>query len=134
MKRSNLVIAIYLVLIFACGIVVGAFATRLYSPTPVLSSRPSRPTPDEWRRQYVNEMQNRLKLTPDQLVKLNQILDETGKKVHAEHERHGQEMKVIREEQVGRNRQILTPDQLPDYEKLRQEHERAHAAQQGNKR
>jgi|ERR1039457_2889731 hypothetical protein len=134
MKRSNLVIAIYLVLIFACGIVVGAFATRLYSPTPVLSSRPARPTPEEWRRLYVNEMQSRLKLTPDQLVDLNQILDETGKKVHAEHERHGQEMKVIHEEQVSRNRQILTPGQLPEYEKLRQEHERTRAAQQANKR
>jgi hypothetical protein len=134
MKRSNLVIAIYLSLIFACGIVVGAFATRLYSPTPVLSSRPARPTPEEWRRQYVNELQNRLKLVPGQLTQLNEILDEIGKKVHSEHERHGQEMKAIHEEQVRRNRQMLTPDQLPEYEKLRQEHERARAAQQGNKR
>jgi len=135
MKRSNLLIAIYLVLIFGCGIVVGAFASRLYWPTPVIGKQtPGRPNPEEWRRQYVGEMQNRLKLTPDQLIKLNEILDETGKKVHAERERHGQEMKSIREEQVGRNRQMLTPEQIPEYEKLRQEHEKARAAQQGNKK
>ena len=77
MKRSNFLIATYLVLIFTCGVVVGAFASRLYSPTPVMSKQ-SRPTPEEWRRQYVSEMQNRLHLTPDQLIKLNEILDDTG--------------------------------------------------------
>jgi len=130
MKRSNLLIATYLVLIFTCGVVVGAFASRLYSPTPVMSKQPSRLTPEEWRRQYVNEMQNRLHLTPDQLIKLNEILDDTGTKVHAERQRHSQEMKAIHEEQVSRNRQMLTADQIPEYDKLRQEHERAHAAQQ----
>ena len=131
MKRSNLLIATYLVLIFTCGVVVGAFASRLYWATPVMSKQPPpRPTPEEWRRQYVNEMQNRLHLTPEQLIKLNEILDDTGTKVHAERARHGQEMKAIHEEQVSRNRQMLTPEQIPEYDKLRQEHERAHAAQQ----
>ena len=135
MKRSNFLIAIYLVLIFACGIVVGAFASRLYWPTPVIGKQtPSRPNPEEWRRQYVTEMQNRLKLTQDQLIKLNEILDETGKRVHAERDRHSKEMKAIHEEQVSRNTQMLTPAQLPEYEKLRQEHERARAAQQGNRK
>src|SRR5260370_5912823 len=98
MKRSNILIAIYLVLIFSCGIVVGAFASRLYWATPVMSKQlPQRPNPEEYRHQYVNEMQNRLKLTPDQLIKLNQILDETGKSFHAERERHTQVMKTIHE-------------------------------------
>ena len=135
MKRSNVLIAIYLILIFTSGIVVGAFASRLYWATPVMSKQsPPRPNPEEYRRQYVNEMQNRLKLTPDQLIKLNQILDETGKSFHAERDRHTQAVKAIREEQVGRNRQMLTPEQLPEYEKIRQEHERARAAQQGNRK
>lgn len=132
MKRSNFLIAIYLVLIFACGTVVGAFASRLYWATPVMSKQ--RPNPEEWRRQYVTEMQNRLKLTQDQLIKLNEILDETGKRVHAERDRHSKEMKAIHEEQVSRNSQMLTPAQLPEYDKLREEHERAHAAQQGNRK
>jgi hypothetical protein len=135
MKRSNVLIAVYLVLIFTCGVVVGAFASRLYWPTPVIGKQaPPRPNPEEWRRQYVNEMQTRLKLTPEQLITLNQILDETGKKVHTEHERHVQEMKAIREEQVGKNLKMLTPEQIPQYEKIRQEHERRRAAEQGNRK
>ena len=135
MKRSNFLIAVYLVLIFTCGAVVGAFASRLYWATPVLSKQQrARPTPEEWRRQYVAEMQNRLHLTPDQLTKLNEILDDTGKKFDAEHDRYRQTMRAIHEEQVNRNRQILTAEQVPEYDKLRQEHERARAAQQASKK
>jgi hypothetical protein len=128
MKRSNLLIAVYLVLIFASGIVVGAFASRLYWPTPVLSSRP-RLTPEEWRRAYVKELQTKLNLTTDQLTQLNQFLDETGAKVHDEHERHNQAMKGIFEEQVVKIRSMLDDNQRPEYDKLRQEHARLRAQQ-----
>ena len=107
------------------GIVVGAFASRLYWPSAVLSKPLSagRPSPEEWRHQYLGDMQKRLNLTPDQLTQLNKVLDEIGQKVHTEHERHTQEMKTVREEHVTRVRAILTPAQLPEYEKLRQERE-----------
>jgi hypothetical protein len=119
-------IAFYLVLIFASGIVVGAFATRLYDARAVIagvSVKTPKLTPEEWRRQYTTEMQTRLNLNPDQLSKLNQTMDETRGKVHAEHERHKQEMKSIHEEHMNRVRAMLTDQQRPEYEKLRQERE-----------
>jgi hypothetical protein len=132
MKRSNLLIGFYLVLIFASGIVVGAFVSRLYKPPAVSSNgsvSPRRQSPEEWRHQYVTELRTRLNLTDDQLTKLNQVLDEIGTKVHGERARHSQEMKSIREEHVSRVRAILTDEQRPVYEKWRQEREQRNKAQ-----
>ena len=124
MRRSNLLIAFYLVLIFASGIVVGAFVTHLYTANTVSAKAPpARLTPEEWRRQYTDEMKTRLNLTPDQMTKLNVVLDLAGSKVHAEHERHNQEMKAIHEEQVNQTRLLLADTQRAEYEKLRQERE-----------
>jgi hypothetical protein len=133
MKRSNLLIAFYLLLIFGSGIVVGGFASRLFWPQPVHGTNtnpPAKLTPEEWRRNYVRELQSKLNLTPDQLTQLNQILDDTGSKVHAEHDRDRQALRNIREEQVVKVRALLTDAQKPEYEKLRQEHERRHQLQQ----
>ena len=122
MRRSNFLIAFYLLLIFASGVVVGAFATRLYAAKTVIAKAP-RMTPEEFRRAYTTEMQSRLNLTSDQMTKLNVILDQTGSKAHDERERHNQAIKVIHEEQVGKIRAILAEPQLPEYEKLRNERE-----------
>lgn len=131
MKRSSLLIAFYLFLIFAAGIVVGGFSFRLYSGSPVAakSGTPRRLTPDEWRRQYLSEMQTRLKLSPDQLQQLNSIMDETRTRVHDAHQRADHEMKTIRQQQTDKVRTMLTDAQRAEYEKIRQEHERAHAQQ-----
>ncbi len=123
MKRSNLLIGFYLVLIFASGITVGVFGTHLYMARIVSAKAPAKPSPEEFRREYVNEMQTRLNLTPEQMTKFNQVLDETGSKVHAERERHNQDMKSIREEHVNRVKALLTEAQLPQYEQLRKERE-----------
>jgi len=125
MRRSNLLIAFYLVLIFASGVVVGAFATHLYAAKAVSANKaaPVRLTPAEVRREYTTEIQTRLSLTPDQMTKLNVVLDETGSKVHTEHERHNHEMKSIHEDQVAKTRAFLTDVQRPEYEKLRKERE-----------
>ena len=133
MRRSNLLIAFYLVLIFASGVVVGAFATHLYNANAVSAkATPPRLTPEEWRREYTGEMQTRLKMSSDQMTKLNVILDETGSKVHAEHERHNQEMKAIHDEQVDKTRAVLTDTQRPEYERLRKERQdRARRARAG---
>lgn len=132
MRRSNLLIAFYLVLIFTSGIVVGAFATHLYKVKGVSASNPPpRLTPEEFRREYTSEMQTRLNMTPDQMTKLNVVLDETGSKVHAEHERHNQEMKAIHEDQVGKTRTLLTDVQRPQYEQLRKEREERYRKARG---
>lgn len=129
MKRSNLTIALYLFLIFASGILVGAFGFRLYTGTPVSAKTSTSVSPDEWRRQYRSEMQSRLKLTPDQMTKLDTILDDTRARSREVHETADAAIKQIKEHHMDRVREMLTAEQRPEYEKLHAEREkRAKAA------
>ena len=118
MSRSNPSIALYLLLIFASGVIVGAFGMRLYSP---VSARTA--APEDWRKQYMQEMQSRLKLTPVQATQLDAIMDETKALAHVAHEAHDKALKQIKEEQSAKVRNILTEQQRPEYEKLRAERE-----------
>lgn len=118
MARSNPSIALYLLLIFASGVIVGVFGMRLYSPATAKTA-----APEDWRKQYMNEMQTRLKLTPEQAMQLNAILDETKTRAHQAHEVHDSALRSIKEEQVAKVRNMLTDEQRPEYEKLRAERE-----------
>jgi hypothetical protein len=118
MSRSTPSIALYLLLIFSSGVIVGAFGMRLYSP---LSAKTA--APEDWRKQYMNEMQSRLKLSPEQATQLNVILDETKARAHLAHEAHDGAMSRIRDEQSVKVRNILNEDQRPEYDKIRAERE-----------
>ena len=131
MKRSNLAIALYLFLIFTSCAIVGAFGFRLYSGTPV-AAKTQKVSPEEWRRQYLNEMQSRLKLTSDQFQHLNSILDESHGRFTAAHERNDAAIRQIREEQTSKIRAMLTDTQRPEYEKVRAERD-ARAKAMGKK-
>jgi hypothetical protein len=136
MKRWNLPIAIYLFVVFLSGAVVGALGYRLYSPPAAKSgsvAMPPKITPEEFRRQYLEEMRTRVNLTPDQMQKLNVILDESRAHMLEARGQHDQTVKQIREQQFEQVRAMLTPEQLPKYEQVRLEREqRAKAA--GKKR
>ena len=123
MKRSTFTIALYLLVLFGSGVIVGAVGYRLIAVSAVSAKAPARPTPEEWRRQYLNEMESRLKLTADQNQKLNASLDETRSRFHEARANHDLLVKTIKEEQRGKVRAILSDTQRPDYEKLRAERE-----------
>jgi len=116
MKRWNAPIALYLFLVFVSGAVVGALGYRVYSPPSARATRISR---DAWRKQYVNEMQTRINLTPDQMQKVNAILDDTDAKFTAAREEHDHIIEKIRDEHRAELRAIMTPEQLPKYEQFR---------------
>jgi hypothetical protein len=122
MRRSTLAIACYLFLIFVSGIAVGAFGYRLYSGTPV-SAKAQKMTGEERRQQYLAEMQDRLKLTPEQNRELNRIVDQSRVLFDDAHHRHDEEIKAIREKHTTAVRAILTAQQMPEYEKLHAERE-----------
>src|SRR4051794_23809026 len=109
MKRGNFPIALYLLLVFCSGAVVGALGYRTYNP-PVASSsaRPRRGTA-EFRRQYLDEMRTRLDLSDDQMQKLNSILDGTDKRFNESRAQHNQIIRELREEHVAKVREILVP-------------------------
>jgi hypothetical protein len=115
MKRGNLPIALYLLLVFMSGAVVGALGYRAYKPPTASSNAPS---PEDARRQYLHEMQTRAHLSPEQIQRLSVIMDETRARFHASREQHNLEVKQIGEQQRAKVRAILTADQLPRVEQL----------------
>lgn len=122
MKRWTLPIALYLFVVFVSGSVLGALGYRLYSP-PLTTRSNARLSPEEWRRQNIEEMRQKLNLSPEQLQKVNTVYDDTHSRFEAAHQTHNQVVKQIREEHVARIRALLTPEQLPKYEQLRAERE-----------
>ena len=126
MKRWNPPIAVYLFLVFVSGGVVGALAHRMYSPPAARSDQ--RPSPEEWRRKYLNELETRVNLTPEQVQKVNVILDSTDASFTQIHEKHHLEIEKIREDHRAKMRAILTAEHLPKYEQLRIERDARKAA------
>ncbi len=70
MKFSRAAIAFYIGLVFASGVVLGVFGHRLYAVSTV-SQQSATKTPEEFRKKVMAEYQSRLKLTDDQVAKLN---------------------------------------------------------------
>jgi Spy/CpxP family protein refolding chaperone len=121
MKLSRSAIALYVGLVFASGAVLGAFGHRLYTVSTV--SAKTTKNPEEFRKRYLAEMERRLVLTPEQLSKVNAILDETRSRFHEVNERTKPELQAIRLEQQDKIRALLNPTQQAEYEKMRKERE-----------
>ncbi len=126
MTRSRLSVLVYLLLVFGSGVLVGALGHRYWAggtPPP-----PPRPNPEEFKRRYMEEMRNRLRLSEQQALQIETILDETREKYRAQ-------MRALQEEQTSRIRALLDEPQRVEYEKLRQEREerrkRAHKQRPG---
>jgi Spy/CpxP family protein refolding chaperone len=126
MKRSALATAVYVAMVFFSGSVVGVFGYRLYSARTVSAS--VTPRPADYRKRYVEEMTGRLKLSPEQVTQLGSILDDTRTRYQHEHDRSKQQLAQIHDEQAVKIHEILSPAQVPEYEKYRAEREKAREA------
>jgi Spy/CpxP family protein refolding chaperone len=120
-KLSRLTIALYVGLIFASGVVLGVFGHSLYAVTTVVSK--TNPKPEELRKKRLAEMQTRMKLSDEQVAKINSIYDETRAKFHEVRERYRPEMDVLERAQRDKVRSILSPEQQAEYEKMLKERE-----------
>jgi Spy/CpxP family protein refolding chaperone len=111
-----------LILVFLSGTLVGAVSYRLYMVNTVASngSPPGRGQgkmdPEEVRKRRVKEMQEKVKLDDDQVVKLNAIYDNMRQQFEALKKRGDAEAHAVWEKQRDAIRAILRPDQLPLYE------------------
>ena len=140
MPKSRLSAALSLLLVFLSGGVLGAFAYRLYSISPVHSGRdpgapPRKMSPEEWRKKYVSDLTAVVKLDPQQLAALNGVLDRTRDEVEklngkmklehdAVNEKWHPDREAIHHQQVESVKALLRPDQIPLYEAFRAERER----------
>jgi hypothetical protein len=128
MIRSKFTAALYLVLVFLSGALVGGFAYRLYSVNTVTAvSR--RPDPVEWRKRYMDEMRTQVHTDADQEAQINQILDETGAAFATIRGEEKQKYQDEQNAQIAKIFTLLRPDQRPLYSKLRAEREARRKAQ-----
>ena len=124
MKRTGVKASFYIALVFLSGALVGGFAHRLYSLSPVNASSKAERNPDEYRRRYIGEMQNRLKLEPGQLAKVNEILDSTRHQYKEFNDKHKTELAAIHHDQVVRVQAILSDSQRAEYDRMRAERDK----------
>jgi hypothetical protein len=118
MKRSQWTALTFAILLFACGVAIGALGHRYYASSVVLARNA-----EDYRQRYVSEMQTRLKLAPKQVAQLQVILDETKTKARTVREQYRPALASVKEEQVRRVKSILKPDQIPAYEQMVSERE-----------
>jgi|SRR5579862_1974438 len=130
MKLSRAAIALYVGLVFISGLVLGAFAERLYTASSVVAKQ--RPNPEELRKRIIAEYQTRLKLTPEQVAQVNSIMDETRTRMEETRRSMRPAYQRIHEEQVAKIRGILSADQQAEYDKLRKEREEQRQKQKGS--
>ena len=114
MTRSKLSVALYLLLVFLSGVVVGVLGHSYFAKES--TAPPRRPSPEEFRRRYMEEMRQRLKLSDEQARQIESILDDTRERWRAQ-------MHAIQEEQTSRIRALLNEEQRAEYEKMRRERE-----------
>jgi Spy/CpxP family protein refolding chaperone len=108
-------------------VVLGVFGHSLYAVT-IVRSNPN-PRPEDVRKKTLAEMQSRMKLTDEQVGKINSIYDETRARVREVHEKYKPQMDAITKDQREKVRSILSPDQVSEYEKMlkeRDEREKQH--------
>lgn len=119
MKRSQSTALMFALLLFACGVAIGALGHRYYASSTVMAK-----SAEDYRHRYVSEMQGKLKLTPKQVAQLQIILDETKAKARSVREQYRPAVLSVKEEQVRRVKSILNPEQVSAYERLVAERER----------
>jgi len=116
MPRSRTTIALYLFLVFASGILVGVESHRLYATTSTARAN----SIGEFRRRYLDGMKTQVGVSDTQLTQINNILEDTKKKVD---ELTAQEKPLhdrIRQEHVDQIKDLLNPEQKIAYDKWRE--------------
>jgi hypothetical protein len=158
MNKAKLSALLSLILVFASGGVLGAFAYRLYSAPAVQvtggsgGAPPTRPSPEEVRRRVVSDLTSKVKLDAEQTKQLNAIMDQThgefealrekgkpdwdalNQKRDALMERQRPEQEAIRTRQTERINAILREDQRPLYAAWRAERERQRKSRDQHKK
>jgi hypothetical protein len=123
MKLTRTTIGLWMGLVFICGAVLGVLSHRLYTVSTVRANTGGAPrrNAEQFRQRYIAELKARLRLTDDQLAKLEAVLDDTRMKVREARVALDPEMKKIRDGQEAQIREILSDEQETEWSKMQQE-------------
>jgi hypothetical protein len=134
MPRTRYSAALYLILVFASGILVGVVSHRLYVTTTVNATVPQAPrSMAEFRRKYLAEMRAKVGIDDTQLKSVNSILDDAKRKFDDLHKKETVLHDAISKEQVDAISALLNPEQKAAYDNWRAERARLHAEAQKQK-
>lgn len=129
MPRTRLTIALYLILVFASGIMVGLVSYRLYA-TNTASASTTRPSLGDFRRHYLDGMRDKVGASAEQLRAINAILEDTRRKLDELAAKEKPLHDEIRNEHIQQIRDLLNDQQKIAYDNWRAERARQAASPQ----
>ena len=132
MANTKLSAFLSLLLVFCSGAVVGGFGYRVYNTRVAQAPRPpeKRPSPEQIRKQLVEEMTREVRLDDQQVARLKQIYEETRTRFDDVRNKFDAEGQAIHQEQIDKIKGMLRPDQIPLYDALRTRKEAERAARE----
>lgn len=130
MKRNQWAAAILSLLLFLSGAAVGALGHRYYTSRTVQASTVA----ETFRAHYIEDMRTKVGVTDAQLKQIESILDDTKAKYKVVRDQFRPQMLAIKNEQIARVKGVLTPAQIPVYERLIAEHEKKAREQDARER
>lgn len=133
MPRKRYSALIYLILVFASGILVGVVSHRLYVTSSVSATVPQPRTMDEFHKKYMAEMRAKVGIDDQQAAAVVRILDETKQKFDELTRNEKPLHDAIQQEQIDKVSALLSPQQKTAYDNWRAERARLHAEAQKKK-
>lgn len=127
MPKSKVSAALSLLLVFLSGAVVGGLSYRLYSVRTVSAierTGPPRPSPEEFRRRYMETIKAKVHLDDQQVEQVNQILDETRAQFDQMRAQMRANGEAINNQQVQKIAAVLRDDQKAAYKAFRAERDK----------
>ena len=124
--RSKLSAGLYLLLVFLSGALVGGLSYRLYSVNTVaaITGGATKTSPEEFRKRYIEAIRAKVNLDPQQIERVNQIMDDARTQFDQVRAKSRTEMQAIEAQRIEKMNGILRDDQKPAYAAFRAERDR----------
>ncbi len=129
MPRTRLSAAVYLILVFASGILVGVVSHRLYMTTTASAKEPAPKSMQEFKRRYLADLRQKVHATDAQIAQVDQILDETKRKFDDLHAQEKPLRDKIQQDQLTEIRALLDDQQRAAFNQWHEERVRSQKAQ-----
>lgn len=117
MTKPTRIAALCLGIVFLAGAIFGFVAHNLYYEHTARAS-----SPQQARQNYIARLQKDLALSPEQLMQITAIMDQTRQHFRDVQNKMEPEFEALREAQRQRVMAILTPEQQPKYQAILDEH------------